>query len=118
MGENLALVTPVRLCLGSRDDLETAVEIRKFTRSEAQCLRDIGPGFLEIKLQPLVVAGETVLLDQPLVDDRTLDRDLGSQHRVDQRSDLVNHPVAWPTVGRPTRWATGAWADRRFRDAP
>jgi hypothetical protein len=73
-------------------------------------LRGSRSGFLQIELHALIVAGETVLLDQPFVDDSTLDRDLRPQHRVDQRSDLVNHPLPRPAVGRPPR--------RRHRSLP
>lgn len=68
---NPALVTPVHLRLSSGNDLEPAVQTRKFTGSGAQFLRDPGSGFLQIELDPLVVAGECILLDQPLVDHRT-----------------------------------------------
>jgi hypothetical protein len=75
VGGDLALVAPVDFLLGPGDDLEPAVQTRQFIGSDAELFRDPGPGFMQVKLHTLVVAGETVLLDQPFMDDGTLDRD-------------------------------------------
>jgi hypothetical protein len=103
MGEDLALIAPVDLRLSTGDDLEPTVQTREFARADAQLVRDPGPGFLQIDLDALVVAGEAVLLDQTLVDYRPFYEDLGSQHRVDQRRDLVHHPSLRLPVRRPVR---------------
>ncbi|MDQ0408757.1 hypothetical protein J2S50_007389 [Streptomyces sp. DSM 40167] len=75
MGEDPALVATVDLRLGSGNDREPAVQAGQFIGSDAELFRDPGPGFLQVELHPLVVSDETVFLDQPFMDDGTLDRD-------------------------------------------
>jgi len=87
VGEDLAFVTPVHLGLRAGDDLEPTVQARQFAGADAQFFGDAGPGFLKVELHALVGAGEPVLADQPFVDHRALDEDLGPQHRIDQRRD-------------------------------
>lgn len=99
VGEDLALVDPVHLGLGARDHLETAVHVRQLIRRDAEFLGNPGPGFLDVALGSLVVAGEPVLRRKPLVDHGGLHQDLRPQHRVDQRRE------PWPVTCRST---TGA----------
>ncbi|CAM5292279.1 hypothetical protein STENM327S_01305 [Streptomyces tendae] len=92
MSEDLALVAPIHLGLSSRDDLEPPVQTRQLARADAQFVRDPGPGFLQVELHPLVVDRDSVVLDQALMDHFSLEQDLGPEHRVDQRRNLVHHP--------------------------
>lgn len=48
---------------------------------------------------------------------RSLHQDLGPQHRVDQRRELVDHPRLRPPVRRPARRVAGPGADRYLRTA-
>ena len=93
MGEDAGLVAPVDLGLRSRDHLEPAVQPRQLSGRVTQFGRDPGAGFLQVHLDPLVVAGEPVLPGQPLVDDGALQQHLRAQPRVDHRGirgdDLV-----------------------------
>ena len=93
MGEDAALIAPVHLGLGTRHDLEPAVQPRQLAGRITQLRRDPGPGLLQIHLDPLVVAGETVLGHQPLMDHRALQQHLGAQPRVDHRGIRRDHPV-------------------------
>ncbi|WP_436841533.1 hypothetical protein [Streptomyces parvulus] len=88
----LALVAPVDLGLGAGDDLEAAVHAGEFRRRDAEFLGDARPGFLNVELDALVVAGEPVLRGQPPVDHGGLHQDLRPEHRVDQRRGLVDQP--------------------------
>lgn len=103
MREGLALVAPVDLRLGAGDHLEPAVQARQFLRRDPEFLGDPGAGFLNVELDPLVVPGEPVLRDQAFMDDRGLHQDLGPQHRIDQRRELVDHSRPGPSVRRPLR---------------
>ena len=106
MGEDAALVAPVDLGLRSRDHLEPAVQPRQLRRRVAQFGRDPGPGLLQVHLDPLVVPGEPVLPDQPLVDDRALEQDLRAQPRVDHRGIRRDDLLA-PARARRRLWRHG-----------
>lgn len=103
VGEDPALITPVDLGLSSGHDLEPAVQAGQLTRADAQLIRDPRPGLLQVHLHALVVAGEPVLRHQTLMDHRPLEQDLRPQHRVDQRGDLIHHPLARLTARSPLR---------------
>ncbi|RPK93802.1 hypothetical protein EES46_04975 [Streptomyces sp. ADI98-10] len=92
MGEDLALIPPVDLGLSTRNDLEPTVQTRQFAWADTPFLRDPGPGFLQVELHPLIVDRDAVLLGQALVDHSSFEHDLGPEHCVDQRRDLVHHP--------------------------
>jgi hypothetical protein len=64
LGLELALVTPVDLGLGASQDPETAVQANRVACGSDQPL----PVLPHIDLHPLVVAGEAMLGDQPLMD--------------------------------------------------
>jgi hypothetical protein len=66
MGRDPTLITPADLGLSPRNNLEPAVQARKLTRTDPQLRGDPGTGFLQVELDPLIVTGEAVHLDQPL----------------------------------------------------
>jgi len=103
VGEDVALVAPVDLGLSSRDDLEAAVQPRQLLGSDAEFLGDPRASLLNVEFDALIVAGEPVLRGQPLVDHRRLHQDLGPQHRIDQRRELVDLPGHHLATGRATR---------------
>ena len=73
--EQVALVAPVDLGLGARDDLEAAVQPgQRVVVAVGEFGGDPRPGLGQEHLDPLVVAGEAVLGDQPLMDHRALQR--------------------------------------------
>lgn len=101
VGEDLALISPVHLRLGPWDHLEPAVHPRQFLGRDPEFVGD--PRRLNVELDPTIVPGEAVLLGQSLVDDRGLHQDLGPEHRIDQRSELVDHPCPRPPARRSPR---------------
>ncbi|MFC5099665.1 hypothetical protein [Kibdelosporangium philippinense] len=76
MREDLTLVPPVHLGLRAWDHLEPAVQEPQLVRGDTQLGRDPGTGLLQIQLDALIVAGEPVLLDQPLVNNRAFQQQL------------------------------------------
>ena len=101
MGEDAALIAPVHLGLRAGHDLEPAVQPCQLTGRIAQFRRDPGAGFLQVHLDPLIVAGKPVLPGQPLMDHRAPQQQLGAQPRVDHRGIRGDHLLA-PV--RPRRW--------------
>ena len=93
MGEDAALIAPVHLGLSARHHLEPAVQPGQLAGRIPQLRGDPGPSLLQIHLDPLVVAGETVLSHQPLVDHRALQQHLRAQPPVDHRGIGRDHPV-------------------------
>jgi hypothetical protein len=79
-GHQLALVAPVDLGLGAGQHLEAAVEPGRGGIGVGQA----GPVLPDVDLDALVVAGEAVLGDQPLMDHAGLQLRLPAQPRVDQ----------------------------------
>jgi hypothetical protein len=79
LGLDLALVAPVDLGLGASQDLKAPVEPGRLGLGDGQA----SPVLPDIDLNPLVVAGEAMLSDQPLMDHRRLQLRLGSQPSVD-----------------------------------
>ena len=83
LGEQVALVAPVDLGLRTRDDLEPAVQpAQRVLVPVSEFGGDPRPGLGQEHLDPLVVAGEAVLGDQPLMDHRALDPQIGPQPRL------------------------------------
>ena len=88
MGQQVALIAPVDLSLRTRDDLEPAVQTaQRVLVPVSEFGGDPRPGFGQEHLDPLVVAGEAVLGDQPLMDHRALDPQIGPQPRLHQRDE-------------------------------
>jgi hypothetical protein len=84
VGQQVALVTPVNLRLRTRDDLEAAMQTRqRVVIGLLQLGRDPRPGLGKEHLDPLIVTGEAVLGDQPLMDHGPLQGQVGSQPRLD-----------------------------------
>jgi hypothetical protein len=79
-GLDLAFVAPVGLGLGPGEDLEAAVEPGRLGVGVGQA----SPVLPDIDLDPLVVAGEAMLGDQPLPDHAGLELRLRPQPGVDQ----------------------------------
>jgi hypothetical protein len=78
-GLDLALVAPVDLGLGASQDLEAAVEAGRLGLSLGQA----SPVLPHIDLDPLVVATEAILGNQPLPDHARLQLRLPTQPPVD-----------------------------------
>jgi hypothetical protein len=91
MGEQITLITPVDLSLRARDDLEPAMQTaQRVVVGLGQLGGDPRPGFGQEHLDPLVMAGEAVLGDQPLMDHRAFDPQIRTQpplHQRDERGD-------------------------------
>lgn len=84
MGEHVALVAPVDLGLGTGDDLKPAVQpSQRVLITLGELGGDQWPSLDDEHLGALVVAGEAVLGDQPLVDHGSLQPDVGTQPRLD-----------------------------------
>jgi hypothetical protein len=87
--QDLAFVAPVDLGLRPGDDLKPpmqpgqSVVIVAVPGEALTCLR-------HVELDPLVVAGEPVLGDQPLMDHAGLESGVGGQPGVDHRRDRVD----------------------------
>jgi hypothetical protein len=91
VGEDSAFVAPVDLGLSARDDFEPAVQPAQRTLiGLGQLGGDPRPGGGHIPLDPLVVASEAVLGDQPLVDHAGLQCDLGPQPGIHHRREPVD----------------------------
>jgi hypothetical protein len=87
-GLDLTLVTPVDLGLGASQDLKAPVQVGRVGR----CPDHTVPVLAHIDLDPLVVAVEAVVGDQPLIDRDRLELRLLSKPGVDQvgvRVDLA-----------------------------
>jgi hypothetical protein len=91
MGEQVALLTPIDLSLGAGHYLEAAVQpAQPVLITVGEFDRDPRPGLGQEHLDPLVVAGEAMLGDQPFMDHRALDGRVGAQPRLhdgDKRAD-------------------------------
>ena len=84
MGQQVALVAPVNLRLRTRDDLEAAVQTRqRVVVGLLQRGGDPRPGLGQEHLDPLIVTGEAVIGDQPLMDHGPFQGQIGSQPRLD-----------------------------------
>ncbi|GHD49659.1 hypothetical protein GCM10010335_59380 [Streptomyces galbus] len=103
--------------LSTRNDLEPAVQTHKFTGSDTQFLRDSGPGFLQMELHPLVVAGQSVLLDQPLADDHTRDQ-IPARSTASISGPTSSTTRAGPTTARPPRRRHGCLGRQLLRNRP
>jgi hypothetical protein len=79
-GGDLALVAPVDLGLSPSQDLKAAVEAGRLGRRLGQA----GAVLPDIDLDPLVVASEAMLGDQPLPDHAGFQLGLAAQPGVDQ----------------------------------
>lgn len=73
VGQDRALVAPVDLRLRAGHHLEPAVQPGQLIRLDPQFLGDPRSRLLQIQLDPLIVAGEPVLLDEAFVDHRALE---------------------------------------------
>jgi hypothetical protein len=98
-GLDLALVTPVDLGLGASQDLEPAVEAGRLGLSLGQA----SPVLPHIDLDPLVVASEAMLGNQPLPDHAGLELGLLAQPGVDHTGVGVGLARAGSPLGRCRR---------------
>jgi hypothetical protein len=93
VGQQVALVAPVDLSLRTRDDLEPAVQTRqRVVVTISELGSDPRPSISEEHLDPLIITGEAVLGDQPLMDHRALQRQIGPQPRLDPLHERINQP--------------------------
>jgi hypothetical protein len=91
VGQQVTLVAPINLSLGARDHLEPAVQTRqRVVIRLIQLGRDPWPSLGKEHLDPLIVAGETVLGDQPLMDHGALQPQISPQPRLDDRHERGN----------------------------
>jgi len=91
VGQQVTLVAPVNLGLGTRDHLEPAVQTgQRVVIRLIQLGSDPWPGLGKEHLDPLIVAGETVLGDQPLMDHRAFQPQISPQPRLDDRHERGN----------------------------
>lgn len=83
MGQQVALVAPVNLRLRTRDHLEAAVQTpQRVVVGLGQRGGDPRPGLGQEHLDSLVVTGEAVIGDQPLMDHGPFQGQIGSQPRL------------------------------------
>jgi hypothetical protein len=107
MGEEIALVAPVDLGLRTWDDFEAAVQPGQWiVVGLGQPGGDPRSGFGQEHLDPLIVTAEPILGDQPLMDHRAFDGQIGAQPPLHHRYEWGDHQ--WL---RPSPWRT----DRRNR---
>ena len=107
MGQQVALIAPIDLSLRTRHHLEAAVQTGQLVvvgLGQLGC--DPRSGFGQEHLDPLIVTGETVPGDQPLIDHRPLQVDGIAQPRLHQRDERGDQQRLRPSP----RW-TG-WRDR------
>ena len=84
--EHVTFLAPVDLSLRPGDDLEPAVQPpQRVVVSGEQFVLDQRPDPGQVHLHALVMAGETVISDQPFVDDAALQAHVASQPGLDQR---------------------------------
>jgi hypothetical protein len=98
-GRHLTLVAPVDLGLGTSQDLEAPMEAVRLGRRLGQA----SPILSDIDLDPLVVAGEAMLGDQPLPDHARLELRLAAQPGVDQVGVRIDQARARSPPGRRRR---------------
>src|SRR5512132_2104441 len=92
-GLDLALVTPVDLRLGASQNLKAPVQVGRIGRDADHAF----PVLAHIHLDPLIVAVEPVLGDQPLVDRDRLELRLLGKPAVDEVGVRVDLARAGPT---------------------
>lgn len=93
VGEEVAFVAPVDLGLGTRDDLEAAVQPgQRVLIGFGELSSDPRPRLDHQHLHPLVGPGEAVLGDQPLMDHGRLDGEVLTKQRLHNRHERGNHP--------------------------
>ena len=106
VSEQVTFLTPVDLGLRAGNDLEPAVKPgQRVLILHREQRRDPRPLHRQILLDPLVRTGEPVLGDQPLMDHRTLDRDIRTQPRLHHTDERVNQTRLGPHPRRPRRRA-------------
>ena len=88
MAEQVALLAPVDLGLRAGHDLEAAVQTgQRVLLALGELGSDPWPSLGQEHLDPLIVAGETMLGDQPLMNHRPLQRQISPQPRLNQRDE-------------------------------
>jgi len=92
VAEDVTFLAPVDLGLRPRDDLEAAVQPAQGAASRPIefSLQD-RPNGREVHLHALVVAGETMLSDQTLVDHTHPQPDVGAEPGLDQQDERSDH---------------------------
>jgi len=91
VGQQVALVAPVNLRLRTRDNLEATVQTaQRVLVPVNEFGGDPRPGLGKEHLDSLIVAGEAVLGDQPLMDHGPFQRQIGSQPRLDPLHKRLN----------------------------
>ena len=104
MGQQVALVAPVNLRLRTRDDLEAVVQTpQRVVVGLGQRGGDPRPGLGQEHLDPLVVAGEAVLGDQPLMDHCAFDGQIGTQPPLDHINERGDQQRLHPSPRRAFR---------------
>jgi hypothetical protein len=107
MGQQVALIAPVDLSLCTRDDFEATVQTAQWVLVPvSEFGGDSRPGFGQEHLDPLVVAGEPVLGDKPLMHHRAFDPQIGPQprlHHRDERGDQQRLGAGSRRAGRRNR---------------
>jgi len=86
-----ALVSPVDLGLGPRDGLEPPMQ-RRWPLVRIALELEAHPGVADVVLDPLVVPGEAIIRDQPLVDHRRPKPRFLAQPAVDHPDERVHQP--------------------------
>ena len=88
MAEQIALLAPIDLGLHARHHLEAAMQPgQPVVLAVAELGSNPRSGLDQEHLDPLIVAGEAVLGDQPLIDHRPLQVDGVAQPRLHQRNE-------------------------------
>ena len=93
VGQHAAFISPVDLALPARDHLEPTMQPgQRIVLGLPKIGRDPRPRLGDIHFHRLVVPGEPMLGDQPLVDHTRLQRDLPAQPGIHHTSERVDHP--------------------------
>jgi len=101
MGQQVTLIAPVDLPLRAGHHFEPAVQTgQPILIRLLQLGGDPRPSLRQEHLHPLIVAGEAVLRDQPLVDHRAFQRQLGAQPSLDPLHERIDQP----RLGAHSRW--------------
>ena len=120
MSQHVAFLAPVDLGLGSGDDLEAAMQPgQPVLVALGELGDDPRSGLGAEHLDPLVVALEAVLGDQPLVDHAGLQRDIGAQPRLDDTLEPSQLPGLGAGPRRAGRWdRLGVFGEVLLHSAP
>jgi hypothetical protein len=109
MGQQVTLIAPIDLSLSTRHHLETTVQTaQRVLVPVGEFGRDARPGLGQEHLDPLVVAGEAVLGDQPLMHHRAFDGQIGPQPPLHQRDEPGNQQRLRAHPGRAFRRNRGS----------